>query len=82
MGRMRRLRSDLGQRLMQGELIVPLVWGVLIGLVTGVIAFGVPASAVFGNAGDSVVGWIMLVPILVCGAVGGCVALVLATRSG
>jgi hypothetical protein len=50
--------------------------------VTGVIAFGVPASAVFGNAGDSVVGWIMLVPILVCGAIGGCVALVLATRSG
>jgi hypothetical protein len=29
-----------------------------------------------------VVGWIMLVPILVCGAIGGCVALVLATRSG
>ena len=81
MGRMRRLRSDLGQRLMQGELIVPLVWGVLIGLVS-VIAFGVPASAVFGNAGDSVVGWIMLVPILVCGAIGGCVALVLTTRSG
>jgi hypothetical protein len=79
MGRMRRLRSDLGQRLMQGELIVPLVWGVLLGLVTGVIAFGVPASAVFG---ESVVGWIMLVPILVCGAIGGCVALVLATRSG
>jgi hypothetical protein len=60
---------------MQGELIVPLVWGVLIGLVS-VIAFGVPASAVFGNAGDSVVGWIMLVLILVCGAIGGCVALV------
>jgi hypothetical protein len=67
---------------MQGALIVPLVWGVLIGLVPGVIASGVPASAVFGNAGDSVVGWIMLVPILVCGAIGGCVALVLAARSG
>jgi hypothetical protein len=82
MGRMRRLGSDLGQRLMPGERVVPLVWGVLIGLVTGVIAFGVPVSAVFGNAGDSVVGWIMLVPILVCGAIGGCVALVLATRRG
>jgi hypothetical protein len=82
MGRMRRLRSDLGQSLVQGALIVPLVWGVLIGLVSGVIAFGVPASAVFGNAGDSVVGWIVLVPILVCGAIGGCVALVLAARSG
>jgi hypothetical protein len=67
---------------MQGALIVPLVWGVLIGLVPGVIAFGVPASAVFGNAGDSVVGWIVLVPILVCGAIGGCVALVFAARSG
>jgi hypothetical protein len=67
---------------MQGALIVPLVWGVLIGLVPGVIAFGVPASAVFGNAGDSVVGWIVLVPILVCGAIGGCVALVLAALSG
>jgi hypothetical protein len=67
---------------MQGALIVPLVWGVLIGLVPVVIAFGVPASAVFGNAGDSVVGWIVLVPILVCGAIGGCVALVLAARSG
>jgi hypothetical protein len=55
---------------------------VCIGLVAGVIAFGVPMSAVFGNAGDSVVGWVMLVPILVCGAVGGYVALVLATRNG
>jgi hypothetical protein len=55
---------------------------VLIGLVTGVIGVGVPVSAGFGNAGDSVVGWIMLVPILVCGAIIGCVALVLATRRG
>jgi hypothetical protein len=56
--------------------------GVLIGLVAGVIAFGVPASAAFGNAGDRVVGWVMLVPILVCGVVGGYVALVLAARNG
>jgi hypothetical protein len=55
---------------------------VLIGLAAGVIAFGVPASAVFGNAGDRVVGWVLLVPILVCGAVGGYVALVLAARNG
>ena len=47
MGRMRRLRSDLGQRLTQGELIVPLVWGVLIGLVTGVIGLGVVGLAAF-----------------------------------
>ena len=52
----------------------------LIGLVAGVIAFGVPMSAAFGNAGDRVVGWVMLVPILVCGAICGYVALLLATR--
>jgi hypothetical protein len=39
-------------------------------------------SAAFGNAGDRVVGWVMLVPILVCGVVGGYVALVLAARNG
>ena len=80
MGRMRRLPPDVGQRLMRGELIVPLASGVLIGLVAGVIGFGVPASAVFGNVGDSVVGWVTVVPILACGAVCGYVALVLATR--
>jgi hypothetical protein len=65
---------------MRGELIVPLALGVLIGLVAGVIGFGVPAAAVFGTAGDRVVGWVTLVPILVCGAICGYVALLLATR--
>ena len=77
---MRRLPPHLGRRLMRGELIVPLALGVLIGLVAGVIGFGVPAAAVFGKAGDSVVGWVTLVPILVCGAICGYVALLLATR--
>ena len=77
---MRRLPPHLGQRLMRGELIVPLALGVLIGLVAGVIGFGVPAAAVFGTAGDRVVGWVTLVPILVCGAICGYVALLLATR--
>jgi H+/Cl- antiporter ClcA len=65
---------------MRGELIVPLAVGVVIGLVAGVIGFGVPAAAVFGNSGDRAVGWATLVPILVCGAVCGYVALLLATR--
>jgi hypothetical protein len=39
-------------------------------------------SAAFGNAGDRVVGWVMLVPILVCGVVGGYAALVIAARNG
>ena len=77
---MRRLPPHLWRRLMRGELIVPLALGVLIGLVAGVIGFGVPAAAVFGEAGDSVVGWVTLVPILVCGAICGYVALLLATR--
>ena len=80
MGRMRRLRSDLGQRHAQRTHRAVGV-GVLIGLVAGVIAFGVPMSAAFGNAGDRVVGWVMLVSILVCGVVGGYVALVLAARN-
>jgi hypothetical protein len=65
---------------MRGELIVPLTLGVLIGLVAGVIGFGVPAAAVFGTAGDRVVGWVTLVPILVCGAICGYAALLVATR--
>jgi len=65
---------------MRGERIVPLALGVLIGLVAGVIGFGVLAAAVFGTAGDRVVGWVTLVPILVCGAICGYVALLLATR--
>ena len=77
---MRRLPPHLGRRLMRGELILPLALGVLIGLVAGVIGFGVPASAVFGKAGDRLVGWVTLVPILVCGAICGYVALLLATR--
>ena len=77
---MRRLPPHLGRRLMRSELIVPLALGVLIGLVAGVIGFGVPAAAVFGTAGDRVVGWVTLVPILVCGAICGYVALLLATR--
>jgi hypothetical protein len=75
---MRRLRSDLSQH-HAGRTAAGV--GVLIGLVAGVIAFGVPASAVFGNAGDRVVGWVMLGPILVCGAVGGYAALVVAARN-
>ena len=77
---MRRLPPHLARRLMRGELIVPLALGVLIGLVAGVIGFGVPAAAVFGKAGDRMVGWVTLVPILVCGAICGYVALLLATR--
>jgi hypothetical protein len=73
-GRMRRLRPDVGRRLLRGELIVLFV------LVAGAVGFGVPASAVFGKDGDSVVGWITVVPILVCGAVCRYVALILATR--
>jgi hypothetical protein len=65
---------------MRGELIVPLAVGVVIGLVAGVIGFGVPAAAVFGGSGDRAVGWVTLVPILVCGAICGYVALLLATR--
>jgi hypothetical protein len=79
-GWMRRLPSDVGRRLLRGELIVPLALGVLFGLVAGAVGFGVPASAVFGKDGDSVVGWVTVVPILVCGAVCGYVALILATR--
>lgn len=77
---MRRLPPHLGRRLLRGELIVPLALGVLIGLVAGLIGFGVPAAAVFGTAGDRVVGWVTLAPILACGAVCGYVALILATR--
>ncbi len=80
MGRMRRLGSDLGQRHAERTHRAVGV-GVLIGL-AAVIAFGVPMSAAFGNAGDRVVGWVMLGPILVCGVVGGYVALVLAARNG
>jgi hypothetical protein len=65
---------------MRGELVAPLALGVLLGLVAGVIGFGVPAAAVFGKAGDRVVGWVTLVPILVCGAICGYAALLLATR--
>jgi hypothetical protein len=77
---MRRLPPHLGHRLMRGELIAPLALGVLVGLVAGVIGFGVAAAAVFGKAGDRVVGWVTLAPILVCGASCGYAALLLATR--
>jgi hypothetical protein len=78
---MRRLPPDVGRRLLRGELIVPLALGVLFGLVAGAVGFGVPASAVFGKDGDSVVGWVTVVPILMCGAACGYVALILATRN-